>query len=95
MLLEKHELWDFIETKVVELTDPVLLVEHKKMAKTKQVILDFVEDHSILHIAKKTMGKEMFNALATLYHIENINWKMVLLNKLRAMWMSKTDTIVT
>jgi hypothetical protein len=96
MLLEEHDLWDFIENKVVEPTDPVLLAEHKKkMAKTKQVILDSMKDHLIPHITKRPRVKEMFDALVTLYQSENINWKMLCRNKLRATRMSKTDTIAT
>ena len=53
MLLEEHDLWNFMETKVVE---PITLVQlekyEKKMAKTKQVILDLVKDHLIPHIAR-------------------------------------------
>jgi hypothetical protein len=30
ILLEERDLWDFMETKAVEPTDPVLLAEHKK-----------------------------------------------------------------
>jgi hypothetical protein len=36
MLLEEQDLWDFVEKLVVEPTNPVLLVDHKKkMAKVK------------------------------------------------------------
>ena len=49
----------------VKPTDPVQLVEHKKMmAKTKQVILKVVKDYLIPHITMKTIGKEMFDTIA-------------------------------
>lgn len=67
MLLGEHDLWDFIEKLVVEPIDLVLLVEHKKMAKNKWVILGFVMDHLIPHITRKTMGKDMLDVLVTLY----------------------------
>jgi hypothetical protein len=71
----------------------MLLADHKKkMVKVKQVILDSVKDYLIPHIAKKTTGKDVFDALVILYQSENINQKM-LRNKLREMQMSKTDTI--
>lgn len=94
MLLEEHDLWDFIEKVVVEPTNHVLLAKHKKkIAKTKRVILDSVKDHLIPHIAGKTTEKDMFDALVLLYWSENINRKMMLSNKLRATRMSKIDTI--
>jgi hypothetical protein len=96
MLLEEHDSWDFVENIVVEPTKPVLLAEHKKkMDKMKQVILDMVKDHLIPHIYGKTMGKDMFDALVTQYRRENINWKMLLQNKLRAMCTSQIGTIAT
>jgi hypothetical protein len=52
-----------------------------------------MKDHLIPHIVGKTMGKEMFDALVTLYQSENINWKMLLRNKLRATQMNKTNTV--
>jgi hypothetical protein len=70
---------------VVELTEPVLLEEHrKKMAKMKRVILDSVKDHFIPHIIAKAIGKDMFDAIVTLYQSDNVNQKMLLQNKLRS-----------
>jgi hypothetical protein len=77
-LLEKHGLQDFVETEIVEPINPMQLAKYKKkMAKTKQVILD-----------KKTTDKEMFDALVTPFQSENINQKMLLRNNPRASWMS-------
>lgn len=54
-LLEVHDLRDFVENKVVEPTDSMLLAEHKKkIAMTKQVILHSMKAHLIPHISKKT-----------------------------------------
>jgi hypothetical protein len=59
---------------VVELTKFVFLVEHRKnMAKMKRVILDSVKDHFIPHIIGKAIGKDMFDAIVTLYQSENVN----------------------
>lgn len=44
------------------------LAEHnKKVAKAKRIILDFVKDHLIPHIAEKKSAKDMYDALITLY----------------------------
>jgi hypothetical protein len=58
MMLEDHDLWYSME--MVETTNHVLLVEHKKkMAKTKWI--------TIPHIIRNTMRKEIFDAIITLY----------------------------
>lgn len=95
MLLEGHDPWDFVENKVVDPTNLVLLAKHKKkMAKTKGVILNSLKDHSIPRIAGKTTGKEMFDTLVILYQNEK-NRKMLLQNNLKATRMSKTDSVAT
>jgi len=65
----------------------------KKMAKMKRVILDSVKNHLIPHISRKTMRKGMFDALVTIYQIENINRKVLVQNNFRAMQMIKTNII--
>jgi hypothetical protein len=52
-----------------------------------------VKDHIIIHIVEKIKGKEMFDALVTLYQSENINWKILMRNKLRDTQMSKKNTL--
>jgi len=47
----------------------------------------------IPYITRKTTGKEMFDALVTLYRSENINRKMLLSNKLKATRKSTKSTI--
>jgi hypothetical protein len=37
-----------------------------------------VKDYLIPHVTGKTMGSDMFDALVTVYHSVNINWKMML-----------------
>jgi hypothetical protein len=83
-----------VKTNVAELTNSVQLEKYKKkMAKTKQVILNFVKDHLIPHIAENTTGKKMFDVLVTLYQSKNINQKMLLRNKLRVTQMSNKNTV--
>jgi hypothetical protein len=75
-------------------TDPQWLEAHKKKeVKAKQMIMDVVKDHLIPHISKKKTAKEMFDALVGLYQSENINKKMILLNKLRSIEMIRSDTV--
>ena len=91
-MFKEHNLWDFVEKVVVEPFDTTLL-DHNKMAKVKWVILDLVKDDLVPHIVEKTMGKDMFDALVTLYQSENTNQDMLSKNKLWATRMTKTDII--
>lgn len=51
-LLEVHDLWDFVDNKVVEPADSMLLAEHKKkIVVIKQIILHSMKNHLILHIS--------------------------------------------
>ena len=91
-MFEEHDIWDLVEKVVMEPFNTTLL-DHNKMAKVKWVILDLVKDDLVPHIVEKTMGKDMFDALVTLYQSENINQDMLSKNKLWATWMTKIDII--
>ena len=92
-MFEEHDIWDFVEKVVVKPFDTTLL-DHNKMAKVKWVILDLVKDDLDPHIVEKTMGKDMFDALVTLYQSENINQDMLSKNKIWVTQMTKTDIVV-
>jgi hypothetical protein len=93
LLLEENDLWDIIKKVATLPTDPHELVAHnKREVKAKQMILDAIKDHLIPHIFEKTMTKEMFDVLESLYQSENINKKMILRNKLRSLVTSRSDT---
>jgi hypothetical protein len=72
-----------------------LACHKKKEVKDKQMILDVVKDHLIPHILEKTMTKEMFDAPVSLYQSENIKRKMMLLNKLRSIEMTRLDSVTS
>jgi hypothetical protein len=42
------------------------------------MIMDAIKDYLIPHTYEKKTTKEMFDALVSLYHSENINRKMIL-----------------
>jgi hypothetical protein len=72
------------------------LASHKKKeVKAKQVILVVMMDHLIPHLSEKKIAKEMFEALVSLYQIENINRKMILRNELKSIEMTRSDTITS
>ena len=68
----ENGLWEFVETIIPIPIDVTQLVEHKKKdVKAKRIILDTVNDHLIPHIATKTSGKMMCDALTILYQTNN------------------------
>ena len=62
-------------------------------AKAKCMILDGVKDHVIPHIAEKTMAREMWETLTTLYQGSSMQRKMLLENQLRSYQMQKGGEI--
>lgn len=95
MSLLERDLWDLVETKVVKPTNPMQLEKYKrKMSKSKQVILNSMKDHFILHVVEKTATREIIDALL-IYIRVNTNQKMIMRNNLKAKWMRTTYTIVS
>jgi hypothetical protein len=96
MLLEEVELWEHVKTKITIPTNLKLLDEHnKKEAKAKRIILDKMKDHLITHIVEKKISKEMYDVLVTLYQIVSVSRKMLLRNKLSAIYTRDTNTMVS
>ena len=59
------------------------------------MIMDAINDHPILHLSEKKTSKDMFDALVSLYQCENINWNMILHNKLIFFEMTRSNTITS
>jgi len=57
------------------------------------MIMDAVKDHWVPHLSEKKTRKEMFDALVT--KSENINKKMILQNKFKAIEMPKLDSVTS
>lgn len=81
--------------KVVAVLVDVNAVEkyEEAKAKAKCMILDRVKDHVIPHIAEKTIAKEMWDTLTTLYQGSSVQRKMLLENQLRSYQMQKGEEI--
>lgn len=92
--LEEHDLWHFVETEVAPpIVSTVLEEYNKNTTNAKQVIVNLAKVHLIPPIAGKKIGKEMFDALVTLYWSGNINQRMLLRIKFKATWISKTKSV--
>jgi hypothetical protein len=58
------------------------------------VLLEFVKDHLIPHIAEKMFAKDMYDALVGLYQNENTCRKLHLKHQLQFVKMTSEDTVV-
>jgi hypothetical protein len=59
------------------------------------VILEAINDHLIPHVAVKTISKEMYDALVSLFQRDNMSRKMILKAKLRECRMSSLDNVTS
>jgi hypothetical protein len=68
LVLKEFDLWEIVDKIIPPPTDPLALATHEKNdIKSQWVILDAVNDQLILHLSKKKMTKEMFDALVCLF----------------------------
>jgi hypothetical protein len=70
------------------------LAKHNKDAKAKRIFLDSMKDHLISHIAEKNTRKEMYDVLVALYLSVSVCRNMLLRNKISAICMTDTNTMV-
>lgn len=93
-LLDEDALKTCIDSVEVEHVDTNPLKKYKaEMEKTKRMILDGFKDHVVCHVASKETYKEMWYALATLYHGSSEEWKMYLDQKLIFSQMQKGERV--
>jgi hypothetical protein len=77
MLLEKVEIWAFVDKKVIISTNHVHLVDYKKKeAKETKIIIALLKCYLIPHIIEKKTMNEMYDAFIVLYQSLNISHKM-------------------
>ena len=72
-----------------------LAAYNKKCAKAKRSILDGVKDHVIPHVRGKDHAFEVWEALTNLYQNSNENRKMALRDKMKAIKMKGSESVVT
>ena len=95
-IFEEAEVWDIVEQAVVIPTDPKDLAEfRKKNARAKRLIMDGIKDHVIPHVRGKDYAFQMWTALTGLYQSSNENRTMVLKEKLKAIKMANSKSVVT
>ena len=82
-LLEENDLKEYVEMVIPNPKDAQELATHRKReVKAKRVLLDSVKDHLIPHISKKTIAKDIYDALVVLYQNRNVSWKLILRHQL-------------
>jgi hypothetical protein len=91
VVLKKNKIYNYVNSVAAPpTTDPIALDLHEvKEAKALRIILDGVKDHLIPHLVKKTIAKEMWDALKNLFEAKNENRKMALKAKLHDTKMGK------
>ena len=89
-------MWDIVEKIVTIPTDATQLAKFKKKnAKAKRLILDGIKDHVILHVRGKDHTFEVWESLTNLYQSSNENRKMALKDKMEAIRMKGSESVVT
>ena len=69
--------------------------QEKREIKSQRLILDVVKDHLIPHVSKKTNKKDMIDSLVSLFKSDNMYINIFLRNKLREVWMTKSDNVIS
>ena len=95
-VLEEVEVWDIVKKAVVPPTDATQLAAYKKNSiKAKRLILDGVKDHIIPHVRGKDHAFEVWESLSNLYQSSNENRKLALRDKMKAIRMKGSESVVT
>ena len=94
LILEEHDLENYIKGEVAEPEGDEDKVNHKKnLVKSKRIITDSIKDHLIPHVSSLKTPKEMFDAMTNLYEGNNINRKMTLRTQLKGVKMQNLESI--
>jgi hypothetical protein len=100
VILKEQDLWEVVTNPPpapVQTSGGTPTVVHatwdKKDIKAQRVILEAIKDHLIPHVAEKTISKEMFDALVSLFQSDNMSRKMILKTKLREYRLSTSDNV--
>jgi hypothetical protein len=83
LILEENDLLDYINQDIPDPEEDEEKVKHmKKEIMNKRILVDFVRENLIPHIAELKTTKEMYKALVKLFERKNINRKLDLRNQL-------------
>jgi hypothetical protein len=94
LILEEHELEDYVKEGLTEPEGDEEKARHKKnLIKAKRIITDSIKDHLIPRVSSKKTPKEMFDALTSLFEGKNINRKMTLRNQLKGVKSMKSESM--
>lgn len=96
MILEEHDLIDYVEKDFLEPEGDEQKTKFiKERAKVRRILTESIKDNLIPYITEHKTPKDMFDALARLYESKNTSIKLTLRNQLRTTKMGKSDTIAT
>jgi len=72
-----------------------MIIHNQKDLEAKCIILDGVKDHLVPHLSRKTIDRDMWEALNGLFQIKNKILKMVLREKLKDTKMTRLDMVTS
>jgi hypothetical protein len=98
LLFQENELWDIVESTTSKLvvvpTDATALAAfNKKDVKAKRIILNAIKYHVVPHVSNKVHAYQMWEDLTHMYQSTNENRKMVLREKMKSIWMAKSEGV--
>ena len=96
IVLKELRVWSFINSVMTKPTNKdELEVFEAHEAKAQRIILDWVKDHLIPHLAKKKTTKDMWDTLTKLFEAKNENRKMALKDKLHSIKMKNDEGVAS
>lgn len=96
VVLKEQGVKEFVENPPTTPTDPEQLAQHNKNdARARSIILEGVKDHIVLHFFGKKIAKEMWIVILNLYQGSREARKLMLHDKLRNIWMGKSESIIS
>ena len=95
LVLKENDLLTFVESEVLEPSDPKEKAVCKNMILAKRIIIDSMKDHLVPTVSKLKSAKEMFDSLHSVYEINNTSRILALRMQLLHIKMCKGDSIVS
>jgi hypothetical protein len=100
LLFQENEPWDIVEstaTKLIQVPANAVAFAafNKNDVKVKRIILDAIKYHVVPHVSSKGHAYQMWDALTHMYQSTNENKKMVLREKMKSIWMAKSEGVTS
>ena len=96
LYLEENEVKDFALTTVPVPDDATQLAAWKKNdVKDQKILMDFVKNHLVSHLAKSETAKEMFDSLKKLFERDSASRLIALRTQLHTIKMNRSESVAS